>query len=77
MPLHYPSGYYRPEFRHWRCLGDNSRTNRLAYPLKFRRLYVIMREKLVYVTDMVPAKSLFVEFRDVTAGQMGDTHGRH
>ena len=67
LDLHYPSGYYAPDFRHWRCEKDNSITNQIAYPLRFNRLYVIMREKLVYVTDMVPAKSMSIELRDLTA----------
>ena len=66
LDLHHPSGYYAPDFRHWRCHGDNGITNEIAYPLKFSRLYLIMREKLVYVTDMVPANSMTIELRDLT-----------
>jgi len=68
LDLHHPCGYYAPDFRHWRCHGDNNITNQIAYPLKFSRLYLIMREKLVYVTDMVPAKSMTIELRDLTVG---------
>ena len=66
FPSHYASGYYGLDFHNWRCQGDNSKTNHLAYPLKLSRLYVTMREKLVYVTDMVPATSMDIALRDVT-----------
>jgi hypothetical protein len=69
LDLHYPCGYYAPDFRHWRCQGDNSITNQIAYPLKFNRLYVIMRQGLVYVTDMLPAKSMSIELKDLTSFQ--------
>ena len=68
LDLHHPCGYYAPDFRHWRCHGDNSIDNQIVYPLELSRLYVIMREKLVYVTDMVPAKSMSIELRDLTVG---------
>lgn len=63
LPALYASGYYTPTFRHWRCQGDSSKDNQPAYPLKFARLYVVMREKLVYVTDMKPAASMSIELR--------------
>jgi hypothetical protein len=69
LDLHYPSGYYAPDFRHWRCQGDNSITNQIAYPLKFNRLYVIMRQGLVYVTDLVSAKSMSIELKDLVCSQ--------
>ncbi len=68
FPLHYPSGYYESDFCNWRCQGDNSETNKMVYPLKFNRLYIIMREKLVYVTDMVPANSMTIKLKDLTVG---------
>jgi hypothetical protein len=68
LPLLYPSGYYTPDFRNWRCDGDNSVTNTIAYPLKLKRLYVAMRDHLVYLTDMVPATSRTIELKNVTAG---------
>jgi hypothetical protein len=67
LPLHYPSGYYGPAFHNWRCQGDNSLTNQLAYPLQFSRLFVVMRQKLVHVTDMVAAKSSTLELRSLAA----------
>jgi hypothetical protein len=71
LPLHYPSGYYGPTFRDWRCVGDNSVTTRIEYPVKLSKIHVILREKLVQVTEMVPATSLSVQLKDVIAGDTG------
>ena len=71
LPLHYPSGYYGPYFRDWRCVGDNSLDNEIAYPVKLSGLYVIMRQRLVHVTEMVDATSLSVDLRSVVAGETG------
>lgn len=68
LPSLYPCGYYRPECRHWRCQGDNSKDIEPVYPLKFARVYMVMRESLVYLTDMMPARSLTVGLRDLTVG---------
>jgi len=69
LPDDYPhSGHYGPSFHQWRCEGDNSLTQRIAYPVKFGRLYLILREKLVYVNEVVGAKSPSIEVRDLTAG---------
>jgi len=69
LPLHYGSIYYKPGFRHWRCLGNNSKENQLKFPLRLKRIHVIMREKLVYVNRMQPARSLSVQLRDLTVGR--------
>jgi len=70
LPGQYPGGYYTPATRHWRCQGNNSKTITPTYPLEFARLYVVMREQLVYVTDMVPAKNLSIELRNLTVGTL-------
>ena len=67
LPFHYGSGYYSPGFRHWRCQGDNSTTNQLEFPIRFNRLYLVLREKLVYVNEMIPAKSMSIELKDLSA----------
>ena len=69
LPGHYPSGYYKPSFRHWRCRSDNSKTTKLAYPVKLNRLYIVMRDQLVYLTEMVPAESRSIALRRIAAGQ--------
>jgi len=68
LPAHYACGYYNPSFRDWRCQQDSNKGNAMAYPLKFARLYVVMREKVVYLTDMVPAKGLSIELKGLTVG---------
>ena len=70
LPDHNPaSGYYGPNFYQWRCHGDSSKSSRIAYPVRFSRLDLILRDRLVYVTDMVPAKSMSIELRNLTAGK--------
>jgi len=70
LPDHYEgSGYPGPNARNWRCLEGSVKIDRIAYPVTFTRLYLILREKLVYLTDMVPAKSMSIAVRDLTAGQ--------
>jgi hypothetical protein len=67
LPFHYASGYYTPDFRHWRCQGDNSTANQLEFPIRFNRLYVVLREHLVYVNKMIPAKSMSIELKNLSA----------
>jgi len=70
LPDHFEGGsHYGPNFYQWRCHGDNSKDNQLAYPIRLNRIYLILREKLVYLTDMVPAKSKSIELKDVTVGR--------
>ena len=61
FPADYASGHYGLETHRW------SRSAEMKAPVKVTRLYVIMREKLVYVTDMVPAISRSIELRDLTS----------
>lgn len=68
LPALYPSGYYQPSFRHWQCQGDTGKSFEPAYPIKLARLYILLREKLVYVTDMVPPASPSIELKNLTAG---------
>lgn len=74
LPATYPSGYYKPSARHWRCIGkDGSEIEEKsfdpAWPISFSRIYVVMREKLVYLTEMTPPTSDSIELRNVTAGR--------
>ena len=68
LPALYPSGYYTPSYRDWRCQGGKGKGRSPAFPIRLTRLYVVMRSKLVYVTDMVPAKSLSIEVSDLCVG---------
>jgi hypothetical protein len=68
LPSLYPAGYYSPDYRNWRCFGESSKEYTPTYPIRFTRLYIVMREKLVYVTDMVPAKSDAIELKNLCAG---------
>jgi len=63
FPKDYASGHYGLDSHCW------SRQAEMKRPVKVTRLYVIMREKLVYVTDMAPAKSMSIELRDLTVGR--------
>ncbi len=72
LPRHYASGYYQPSFRHWRCQGDNSKTVQLKYPLTFKRFHIVMRSHLVYVNQMVPARSATIRLRDLTVADSAD-----
>ena len=77
LPACYPSGYYKPSMRHWRCIGKDGaaaegQTSEPAWPIALSRLYVLMREKLVYVTEMTPPASPSIELRDITAGTRRD-----
>ncbi|HOJ39453.1 MAG TPA: hypothetical protein PK644_03185, partial [bacterium] len=62
LPYQYAAGTPAPACRDW------NRDDQPVYPLKLKRLYVLMREKLVYLTDMVPARSLSLELKDLTTG---------
>jgi len=66
LPALYPSGYYTPALRDWRCLAGSAKSDLPAFPIRLARLFVVMREKLVYVTDMVPATSRSIELRDLS-----------
>ncbi len=68
LPSQYPSGYYGPDFHNWRCVGDNSKDNKLAWPLRFSRLYVVLREEIVHGTTMVKVPDLSIGLRDLTVG---------
>ena len=68
LPALYPSGYYQPSFRHWQCQGNPGKDFEPAYPIKLARLYILLREKLVYVTDMTPPAGPSIELRDLTSG---------
>ncbi len=73
LPACYASGFYKPSMRHWRCIGKDGETLEgqipgPAWPIALSRLYVLMREKLVYVTEMTPPASPSIELRDITAG---------
>lgn len=77
LPACYASGYYKPSMRHWRCIGKDgatveSKTAEPVWPIALSRLYVLMREKLVYVTEMTPPASPSIELRDITAGTRRD-----
>jgi len=62
FPLSYASGHHGPDAHKW------SRHDEIQYPVEVTRLYLILREKLVHVTDMVPAKSMSIELKDLTVG---------
>lgn len=63
FPLDYASGHHGLDSHNWSRLAE------MKQPVKVTRLYVIMREKLVYVTDMVRAKSMSIELKDLTTGR--------
>jgi hypothetical protein len=74
LPLpdyHATADYYGPNFFQWRCQDDGSKTNRPAYPLRFARLILILRQRFVYVTDLVSAHSNTIQLRDLAAGVRG------
>ena len=62
FPRAYASGHPGLTAHQW------SRGATMNGPVKVTRLYVILREKLVYVTDMLPARSSSIELRDLTSG---------
>ena len=62
FPLEYASGHYGLEAHCWSRLAPP------VYPVKVTRVYVIMREKQVYVTDMVQATSMSIGLRDLSVG---------
>ncbi|MCM8768067.1 MAG: hypothetical protein NC911_00030 [Candidatus Omnitrophica bacterium] len=66
LPYRYGSGQPSPAYRDW------NRDDELVYPLKLQGIYVLMREKLVYLTELVPAKSLSLELKDLTVGSFSD-----
>jgi len=71
LPDDYPAAdYYGPNFFQWRCQDSPSPTNRLAYPLRFSRLILILRQQFVYLTDLVPARSHAVQLRGLAAGSL-------
>lgn len=70
LPTLYPSGYYRPSFRHWQCDGAAVKNIEPAYPIKLARLYIVLREKLVHVTEMTPPASPAIEIKNLTAGKL-------
>jgi len=72
---YFGSGHYGPNFFQWRCHDATGKYSRIAYPVKFRRLHLILREKLVYLTDMVPAKSMSIELKDLAVGRLTQVAG--
>jgi len=72
LPDYYAAAdYYGPDYFRWRCQDDGSKTNRPAYPLRFARLILILRQRFVYVTDLVSARSNTIQLRDLAAGSPG------
>lgn len=69
LPQNYPSGHYKPSARHWACREQEDVKGAPAYPIALSRLYVLMREKLVYVTGMTAPATPTIELRDITAGK--------
>ncbi|NQT86656.1 hypothetical protein HQ560_07830 [bacterium] len=69
LPALYPSGYYTPSYRDWRCQSGSRKGDLPTFPIRLARLYVVMRSQLVYVTDRVKAKSLSIEVRDLCVGK--------
>ncbi|MBT3375602.1 MAG: hypothetical protein HN742_38675 [Lentisphaerae bacterium] len=62
FPRPYASGHPDLAAHQW------SQGARMSPPVKVTRLYVILREKLVYLTDMLPATSMSIELRDLSSG---------
>ena len=71
LPDCYPSGYYTPAMRHWRLLGaaEDAIPEPPAFPIALTRLYVLLREQVVYVTEMTEPASATITLRDITAGR--------
>jgi len=65
LPNPYPGGHPGPRDREWRYRGGDRKVD---YPIRFSRLIVELRDKVVYVTDLVPVPNLSVRVRDLTAG---------
>ena len=74
LPDGYPSGYYKPSMRHWRRLGEDEDgiPPPPAYPIAVTRLFVVLREQLVYGTTMTAPASPTIVLRDLTAGRRAD-----
>jgi len=51
LPTWYESGFYGPEHCDWRCVGGDGRVDFL---IKFTRLVVELRERVVHLTDSIP-----------------------
>ena len=60
----YASGFYGPERRNWKYDGDG----RVDYPIKFRRLVVELRDRVVHLTDAIPVPSRAIRLRDLGVG---------
>ena len=59
-PTLYESGIYRPERRHWRITGGDRRVD---FPIRFTRLVIEARDRVVHLTEMVPVQGKGIQKR--------------
>jgi hypothetical protein len=69
LPRPYADGHPGPRDRNWRHrFGDG----KVDFPIRFSRLLIELRDKVVYVTDMVPVPVKSIRIQDLTAGYGND-----
>ena len=62
-------GQYPGEGYHWprNCYWKSDKDGKVHYPLRFRKLIIELREKVVYVTDFIPPRRKEIYVEDLVA----------
>lgn len=63
LPFEYASGFYGPPAHNWTITGGNKVVD---FPIKFTRLVVELRDKVVHLTDPVEVPDKSVRLRDLS-----------
>lgn len=63
LPFKHESGFYGPPQHNWTCTGGDGNVD---YPIRFTRLVVEMRDKVVYLTDTVEVPEKNLRLRDLS-----------
>ena len=59
----YSSGYHGPERRNWKYDGGDGHVD---FPIRFRRLVIEMRDRVVRLTDAVPVPNPAIRLKDLS-----------
>jgi len=63
LPFRYESGFYGPPEHHWTHTGGDGIVD---YPIRFTRLGIELREKVVHLTDAVEVPDKSIRIRDLS-----------
>jgi len=63
LPFRYASGFYGPPRRNWLCTGGDGVVD---YPIRFTRLVVEMRDRVLHLIEPIPVPDPTIRLRDLS-----------